>query len=429
MNDHQDLSHSLWAATATEPRPDTPALAGTARADVAIIGGGYTGLSAALHLAENGTKVTVLEAKEPGWGASGRNGGQVIPGLKYDPDEIEALYGKETGSRMVALSGGAADVLFSLVERHAIRCDANRSGWIQPAYAERGLSIVRSRAEQWARRGAKVELLDRAQVADLVGAETYRGGWLDKRGGHVQPLSLARGLARAAQNAGAAIHGDSPVTRLERRRTAWRLATQAGAIEADTVLLCTNGYTTDLWPGLSRSIVPVRPFQAASAPLGENLRRSIFARGHVASDTKRLLSYYRLDRDGRLLMGGRGAIDHGRHPELHAQLRSDVHRLFPQAGEPQWAFQWSGWIAMTADHLPHLHALAPGLYAGLGYQGRGVAMALVMGRELAQRALHGDAPRDGWPLTPLRPLPFHGMRGPVLRGIRAYWRMRDSLER
>lgn len=429
MSDDQALSSSLWAATASEPPIETPALEGDLRADVAIVGVGYTGLSAALHLAQAGASVRVLEAKEVGWGGSGRNFGQVIPGLKCDPDEIEARFGDEVGGRLVALAGGAADALFALVRRHAIRCDAAQSGWIQPAHGARGLAIVRRRAAQWARRGADVQDLDRAEVSALLGTDAYAGGWLDKRGGAVQPLGLARGLARAAKEAGAVIHGDSPVVSIERRGPAWRVATPRGAVEADTVILATNAYTTDLWPGLRQSLVPVRPFVVASAPLGENVRRTILPKGHGASDSKRLLSYFRLDPEGRLLMGGRAALDERAYPHLFDELATDARRFFPQLGTVQWTHRWSGWLAMTADHMPHLHALAPGLYAGLGYQGRGLALALVFGRELARLALHGERVTDGWPLSPLRPLPFHGLRGPVLRTVRTYWRLRDRLDR
>lgn len=352
-HDHQDLSRSLWHASATEANPAAPPLTGAVRADVAIVGAGYTGLSAALHLAERGVNVRVLEAKEPGWGASGRNGGQVIAGLKYEPDYLEQHFG-DGGARMAALSSGAPDFLFSLVRRFDIKCDANESGWIQPATTKRTLEAVTARAKGWEKRGVKVTLLDRAQVSSLVGTDFYVGGWIDSRGGSVQPLSLSRGLARAAIQAGAQVHGHSPVVSLLRDGKQWRLTTQnGGTVVADTVFLCTNAYTTDLWRGLAQSVIPVRAFQVATAPLGDNVRRTIFPKGHISSDAKRMLTYTRLDRDGRLVMGGRGTFDHKLHPEIHAKLREDVQkRFFPQAGEPRWDYAWSGWIAMTADPFP-----------------------------------------------------------------------------
>ncbi len=426
--DHQDLHASLWAETAIAA-PPAPPLRGAVRADVAIVGGGYTGLSAALHAAERGAKAVVLEAKEPGWGASGRNGGQVIAGLKLDPDSMDAQFGTERGAIVRRLSGGAPDYLFGLIKRHQIDCDASQSGWIQPAYGQASLRAVEARATQWAKHGVGARLLDRAQVAEMVGTDAYHGGWLDPRGGSVQPLSLVRGLAKAALAAGAAIHGETRIVRIERHGNAWFLSTADGAsVEAPNVILATNGYTDDLWPGLRRSIVPVRPFQVASAPLGENVRRTIYPQGHVGSDTKRMLSYYRIDRTGRILMGGRGSVGHGRRAFVHAQLRADVRRFFPHLGELRWDYAWSGWVALTKDHLPHIHELAPGVHAGLGYQGRGLALGVVFGRELARRALESRVD-DGWPLAPMAPLPFHAWRKPVLQGIRVYYRLRDRLDR
>lgn len=427
QRDDHDLSTAIWAATAI-PAPPTPPLAGNARTDVAIVGGGYTGLSAALHLAERGTKAVVLEAKEPGWGASGRNFGQVIAGLKLDPDAMDSHFGREIGAVVRNLSGGAPDYLFDIVRRYAIDCDANQSGWIQPAHARIGLAQVESRAAQWSRHGIKVVLLDRARTAELIGTEGYLGAWLDPRGGGVQPLSLARGLARAAIGLGVAVHGDTRVVRIVRQGTDWLLTAANGAtVAAANVIIATNAYSDDLWPGLRRSIVPVRPFLVASAPLGENARRNIFPHGHVGSDTKRMLSYFRVERTGRLLMGGRGSVGHGRGTAIYERLREDARRILPWLGDVKWEYAWSGWIAFTKDHVPHLHELAPGVHAGLGYQGRGIAMALVMGRELARRATERKV-EDGWPIVGLKPLALHALRKPVLQGIRAYWRLRDRLD-
>src|SRR5687768_2262218 len=244
---------SLWSATAEEPAPPAPALEGAAKADVAIVGGGFTGLSAALHLAERGVDARLLAAEEPGFGASGRNGGQVIPGLKYDPDELVAMFGPERGERLAEIVGGAAGFTFGLIERHSIRCAPVRKGWIQGVHAASKLDIAKRRVEQWGRRGAPVRTLDRAEVVELTGTERYCGGWFDGRGGIIQPLSYARGLARVALAAGARIHGRSPALRLVKEGAGWRVQTSGGAVTADRVLIATNGYTGDLWPGLKRS--------------------------------------------------------------------------------------------------------------------------------------------------------------------------------
>jgi hypothetical protein len=418
---------SLWEATATAGR-SFPPLDGETRADVAVIGGGYTGLSAALHLAEGGSNVVLLEAAEPGWGASGRNGGQVIPGLKHDPDVLEVMYGSDLGPRLVKAVGTAADLVFSLIERHDIQCDAVHKGWIQPAHAPAALATATRRAESWARYGADVAMLSRAEVARLLGTTRYIGGWIDRRGGGVQPLSYARGLAAAASRAGARIHGGSPALRAARQGNAWRIETPAGAVVADTVVIGTNGYTDRLWPGLAQTVLPVYSFQIATKPLSDDLRRTILSEGQVASDTRRLLRYFRIDAHGRLLMGGRGPFKDNPGPEDAARLRAGVHDLFPQLSEQPWEFHWTGRVAMTVGHLPHLHELAPGVHAGLGFNGRGVGMATLMGRFLAQRALGKSQAQIDFPITPMKPIPFHGLYRPVVRAVTEYYRLRDALE-
>ncbi len=421
------LPASLWAATAA-PAIETTPLEGEVRAQVCVVGGGYTGLSAALHLAEAGAEVVLLEAAEPGWGASGRNGGQVIAGLKWDPDEIEARFGRERGARLVAFAGAAPDLVFALIARHGIDCAAGRNGWIQAVHAAKAMPAMESRAAQWARRGVKVELLDRAGVAALTGAQAYAGGWVDPRGGHLQPLSYARGLARAARGAGARVHGATPARGLVRTNRAWRVATPGGAVVAERVLLCTNGYTDGLWPGLARGIIPATSYQAATRPLGDNHRRAILPRGHVVSDTRRLITYFRLDPAGRLVIGGRGRFVESSDPALYGHLRARLAELFPDLGDPGWAFHWAGRVALTLDHLPHLHEPAPGLLAALGYNGRGVALATAVGKALAERALGASADALALPVAPIRPIPLHGLRRPALDLAIAWKRLLDAWE-
>src|SRR2546423_5212332 len=218
------LPPSLWVTTARQAPPTTP-LDASRRADVAVVGAGYSGLAAALQLAEAGASVIVLESGEPGWGASGRNGGQVIPGLKYDPDELVAMFGPKAGEHLIRVAGGAPDTVFDLIARHDIDCEARRCGWIQPAFAAADLGLIARRAEQWQRRGAPVEVLDRDTVRRLIGSPIYHGGWLDRRAGSVQPLSYARGLARAAQKAGALVCGGARGSALARGGPRWELAT------------------------------------------------------------------------------------------------------------------------------------------------------------------------------------------------------------
>jgi len=424
----QRLPPSLWAATATDP-VEAPPLAGLRRAEVCVIGGGFTGLSAALHLAEAGAEVVLLEAAEPGWGASGRNGGQVIPGLKLDPEEIVARYGPERGERLAQLVGRNPDFVFELIKKHGMDCLAEQCGWIQAAHGTAALRQVEARVEQWSDRGADVTTLSQESVTRLTGAKGYAGGLLDKRGGKLQPLSYARGLARAALKAGAAIHGGSPAVSLSQSPLGWVVATHGGQVMAKQVLLCTNGYTDGLWPGLAQSIVPIYSYQAATKPLSDNLRRTILAQGQTCADTRRLIAYFRLEPDGRLIMGGRGRMRETSNPRHYRTIMASLSELFPQVGEPQWDYFWGGRVALTTDHVPHLHEPAPGLLAGLGYNGRGVAMASVMGKVLADRA-QGMPPEElPFPTEPVKPLPLHALRRPVIAVAVAWKRFLDTRER
>ena len=421
------LPNSLWAATAA-PTADTPSLMGERRADAVVVGAGFTGLSAALHLAEAGADTVLLEAGEPGWGASGRTGGQVISGLKLDPDELVAKYGTERGERLAMFAGGVADLVFDLVERHGIDCHAVRSGWIQGVHASRRMDLAERRVAQWTRRGGDAHLIDAAQIAELTGTERYAGGWIDRRGGMLQPLSFSRGLAHAAIRAGAAIHGHSPAIGLAREGKAWRVETPGGAVIADQVLLATNAYTDALWPGLKQSVIPVFSYQIATKPLGDNLRRAVLAGGMPVSDTRRLLNYFRLDHTGRLVVGGRGHARQTEDPAFYRNIIDGLNWLYPQLGEVELDHYWGGQVALTLNHLPHLNELAPGLHAMIGYNGRGVAMATACGKMMADR-MRGTPLTDlPMPATPMKPIPFHGLRRPALAAAISWKRLQDKWE-
>ena len=404
-----DLPPSLWAATA-EPGPPAPRLAGPVEADVAVIGGGFTGLSSALHLAEAGKQVVLLEAAEPGWGASGRNGGQVNPGWKVLPSEITARYGAERGGRVARMAHGTCDLVFELIDRFGISCDALRPGFLQAAYGGHGRKKQENWAREWSAYGAEIDLLDRDGLAALIGTDKYDGGLRDARGGNLQPLSYARGLAKAAAGLGAALHGGSPATAVARHGAGWRVTTPEGRVSAEQLVIGTNGYTDDLWPGLKETVVPVPSFIAASTPLSQNLARSILPGRHAVTETRRVLFYFRMDRDDRFVFGGRGklfdsvdSIDGG--PMEH--LKAEACRLYPQLADIGWDFGWGGYVAVTREHTPRLMRLAPGVFAGLGYNGRGVAMATMMGKQLAL-AILGEDP--DMMVEELRRIPFHGLR-------------------
>lgn len=415
---------SIWAATAA-PAPDTPPLTGAARCDVLVVGAGFTGLTAALRLAEGGASVVVLDAVAPGFGASGRNGGQIIPGLKYDPDTLDTLFGEATTDFV----GKAADQVFALIEKYAIACEARRSGWIQASVKTSHLPAIEKRMGQWAKRGAPVQWLDAPAMAGAIGSEGFAGGWIDRRAGALHPLNYALGLARAALAAGVRVHGESPVTRLARNGTQWQATTANGAtVAAQTVLLATNGYTDRLWPGLRATMVPASSFQVATAPLPPEMLARILPDGPVVSDTRRIGNYFRIGPGNRLMMGGRGTFREPTGPADYHRIIGALHHFFPQTRTMTLDFHWTGRVAMTPDHLPHVHKPAPSLIAALGYNGRGVAMASALGTAIGAHLLDETSPL---PLTvsPIRPMPVHDLHPLYASAAISWYRLRDALER
>lgn len=425
------VAGSLWSATAA-PGPVLGPLTESVRADVAIIGAGYTGLSAALRLAEAGRDVVVLEAVEVGDRASGLNGGQVIPGVKHDPDTLEQMFGPVVGSRLVDTVASGPDVVFDLIRKYEIACAATRTGWIQSATSPATLATIATRAGQWRRRGADVELLSAAETARLIGSQRYVGAWIDRRGGTVQPLSYVRGLARAARGAGARIFSQSPATDLEETDREWRIQTPQGSVASRTVIVATDAYTDRIVDPLRRTMIPVPSFQVATEPIPDKLRQTILPEGQSSSDTWHLLRYFRLDATGRLVMGSRGTFADVPLAVAARHHYRAVREIFPQLEGIRYEYHWGGLVGMTRDHLPHLHEIAPGLITGLGYNGRGVAMATVMGRILADWALGVPAPELAFPVTPLAPIPMHrfnqlGARMAIqgLRAVDGLARVRD----
>lgn len=417
---------SLWAATAA-PGPECPALEEEVRVDVGIVGGGFTGLSTALHLAEQGVRVALVEAREIGEGASGLNGGQVIPGLKRGREELAARFGADRAERMVALGDGAGERVYDIVRRYGIDCGLERNGWFRAAHSPIAMAYLEKTAKDMAQRGVDAVLVDRAATGRMLGTDQYLGGLHDRRAGAVQPLAYVRGLARAAAGQGAQVFARSPVERVTREGAAWRIASARGAIVAPKVLLATGAYTDRLWPGLARTFVGVQSAQMATAPLSANLRASVLPCRAVVSDTRKLSNYFRIDAEGRLVMGGRGPLGDTPSPSTLAAIARAAERRFPMLGRIEWQHAWCGRIDMTLDEMPRIHQPEPGLWTVLGYNGRGIALATTMGAVMADRMTGGGDPALDFPETPFATVPFHAFRAPGVAGAIAWYKFRDSL--
>src|SRR4051812_46240973 len=354
------LPPSLYADTAVEPAA-TPPLDKDKQVPVAIIGGGFTGLSTALHLAEQGVQATVLEAQEPGWGASGNNGGHVNPGLKHDPDQIEADFGPELGRRMIDFAYGTTNFTLDLIRRYQIPCEARQNGTLRAAYTDTAAAGIRTTAEQCIRRGMPVKLLARDELRAMTGSDRYLCAMLDARGGDLHPLSYARGLARAAMSAGAAVHGGTPALSLARAGGRWRIETPHAVVRAEKVLIATNAFADDLWPSLRRTIVPVFSSIAATAPLPDHVVRAVMPTRSVLYESGHVTVYYRVDQKNRLLMGGRGPMRWISRASDIIYLTRYAERLWPALRGATWTHGWNSRLAITADQYPHLHEPAEDL--------------------------------------------------------------------
>ena len=400
---------SLWDLTAPPP-PETPPLEGVHQCDVAIVGAGFTGLSAALHLAEQGISVIVVEAEKIGHGGSGRNAGLLNAGMWLDPDVIVERVGEEAGERINNVFIHAPAYVFELIDKHAIECEATRSGTLFLATSEKAKKKIAERGRQMNARGARMEVLDKAATAEKTGTPVYHAALLDPNAGTINPMGYVRGLARAAQKAGARIHAGSPVTGLERQGADWCVATARGEVTAPNVILATNAYTDRLWPGLSREIYALYYFQFATKPLSENLSKSILPERQGAWDSKKAMASFRFDAAGRLIVGSVGSIPEGGGWLRTRWAEHKVKQWFPHLPPVEWETQWMGRIAFTDDNLPHMHELAPGVLTCIGYNGRGIAPGTVMGKAMAHHLLGMTDEGLPLPMSDVRPARFGRLR-------------------
>jgi glycine/D-amino acid oxidase-like deaminating enzyme len=393
---------SLWDSSSAEPPVGSP-LCGDTACDVAIIGGGYTGLSTALHGAEKGLDCHVLEARTIGFGGSGRNVGLVNAGVWLPPDHVLERLGPDLGGRLIARLGAAPDHVFSLIDKYEIVCEATRNGTIHAAHSPKGLTDLRHRAAQWQRIGAPVELLSASDTAERIGTTRFFGGLLDRRAGTINPMGYARGLARAALAAGARISTEVSVLGLERQGNRWAVRTAQGAVTARNVVIATNAYSDDLWPGLRQSYTPIHFFQLSTEPLGDRVE-DILPGGEGLWDTAPVMFSLRRDAFGRLIIGSMGAVHGGLAGLSRRWAARNLRRLFPQLGPVSFDHAWAGRIAMTPDYLFRIHRLSEGLYTPIGYNGRGIITGTIFGQALADLLSGAGEDTLPVPITDLKPV-------------------------
>ncbi|WP_445487031.1 NAD(P)/FAD-dependent oxidoreductase [Rhodopseudomonas sp. RCAM05734] len=422
---------SLWAAM-TPAGPQLPQFAGDVSADVIVIGAGFTGLSSALHLREAGVDVAVVEAAEPGWGASGRNNGQVIPTLsRPDPDDIIARHGI-VGERFVALLRDSASTLFDVARRYQIQAEQEQAGWVQPVHSPGRMKIAERRVRQWSKFGAPVEILSRDQTRQMLGSDAWYGGFWNRTGGHINPLALARGLAAALLQRGGRIFARSPVVSFERLNNRWVVKTANGQISGRALILATNAYTGEfakaLAPDIAHEVMPIRSWQMATQPLSDAARKIIIPGRQAMSDTHGELYFARYDARNRLVTGGALINTNDAVAKLKSMVAERLQRLWPEIGDVKFDYVWNGYVGMTTDFLPRIHRLGPDAYAWAGCNGRAVALSIALGDELSKAVRGVPESELALPFSEPTPIVAHGLLRHLAPLMLALYRRRDARE-
>ena len=419
------IDRCLWTdgAPAVEAResPEVPA-----RTDVAIIGGGYTGLAAARALARRGADTTVLEQHTLGWGASGRNGGFVLPGYKPEMEELAKRLGAARAARMFHLSLEAIRDLSNLISEEGISCDFVRCGAVTlAAKAEHMRGLEQSGRFMREQLGYETELLGRDELAREIESPRYHGGLVDPGGCSLQPAHYARGLAQAAERSGARLLEGAEVKRIRRLHGAFEVTTTKGTVKAREVLAATNGYTPRALAALRRRVIPIGSYQIATGPLGEEQAQRLVPRNRVFSDTKNLLYYFRLSPDRRMVFGGRASFTPTGTRRSAAILAAAMGEVFPELAGATIEYAWSGKVAFPVDHLPHAGRL-DGVHYSMGYCGHGVALATYLGGRMGEVVAGvGEIPDLG--TSRFRAIPFYNGVPWFLPLVGGYYRVRDRL--
>ncbi|WP_375158945.1 NAD(P)/FAD-dependent oxidoreductase [Bradyrhizobium sp. RDT46] len=425
-------ANSLWEATAA-PARDFPVLSGEQQADVVIVGAGYTGLSAAHHIAKSGLAPIVLEANRPGWGASGRNGGVITAKFRLSFREIDAAHGRAMAKRMYEIAHESTDMVEELVSEFGITsANLTRTGQVKAAHNETTLRAAIDEANWMTREmgSAEVRILDKTEVREETGSDIFVGGVLHPGSGGIHPLNYLRGLADGVARRGVLVFQESPVVRLRREKDGIVAETPQGVVRARQAIIATNSYSdlTGATAHLQRTLVPFRSAMVATAQLPRNLAGKLMPSGRTYTETKRMMRWFRMV-DQRAIFGGRGAFGKQDSQAAFDALRKAMVGIFPDLADVPLDYKWSGLVAMTLDSVPHIGRLDDRTLVSLGYNGAGVAMSSLMGRYLAA-FVRGESPDVGLlDVRRMKTIPLYPLREPAVRMVAGWYQFLDAIGR
>lgn len=424
-----DGSHtSSYYAASANPSPERPALTGNHEIDVCIVGAGYSGLSTGLHLVEKGYKVAIIEGARVGWGASGRNGGQIVNGLNASLQTIKKRYGQDTATFVAGLVQEGGDIIRERIRTYDIKCDLKEKN-IFTGLTGAHMRELEERQQLWKSYGIdNQEMLDKNQLRKHINSDLYEGGLIDHSGGHMHPLNLALGEAAAFEKLGGTIYEMSMVTSVDTDAAKPVVTTTGGAMTCKTLVLCGNAYLGHVVPTLTARVMPVSTQVMATEPLGEDLAHSLIPQDACVEDIRYILDYYRLSGDKRMLFGG-GTVYGGADPvDIKAKLKRNMDKVFPQLKNAKIDYAWSGNFALSFSRVPQMGRIGNNTYFAHGYSGHGVTGSHTFGRILSE-AIDGDLTRfDVFENVPWYPFPGGRMFRVPYSMVGSWWYgLRDKL--
>jgi gamma-glutamylputrescine oxidase len=420
---------TYYQATATEPFPNAPSLTERVTADVCVIGGGYTGLSAALHLARQGASVRLLEASRIGDGASGRNGGQVHNGFRHDSQWFESRLGPDFARQIGELAIESRAHLDWLIRTYNIDVQY-QPGLLHLCHKKSYVAEARAHVDDVMNRHpeAGLRFVDLHEARSFVRSNDYYGGYLDSRSGHLHGLNLALGIARAANQHGALLHEHTAATRISRNASGWEVHTGSASVKAKNVIIAGNGYLRNLQPAVEARVMPINNFIVTTQPLGREGAESLIRDRLAVSDSRFVVYYFRITRDDRLLFGGGETYSYRFPNDIAGMVRKHLLHVFPQLKNARIEHAWGGTLAITTSRLPFIREVEPGLFNASGFSGQGIVVGPFAGKALAEAVGGNHRVFDALAQFPVRRFPGGKyLRWPVLVAAMSWYALRDHL--